>query len=39
MIPHSTHDDAWGVTRLPNAVISNGKGPTVILGEETMAMV
>jgi len=31
MIPHSTHDDAWGVTRLPIAVISNGKGPTVIL--------
>ena len=31
MIPHSTHDDAWGVTRLPMAVISNGKGPTVIL--------
>ncbi|HEX6092870.1 MAG TPA: succinylglutamate desuccinylase/aspartoacylase family protein [Dongiaceae bacterium] len=31
MIPHSTHDDAWGVTRLPIAVISNGKGPTVIV--------
>ncbi|MFM9842296.1 MAG: succinylglutamate desuccinylase/aspartoacylase family protein [Dongiaceae bacterium] len=31
MIPHSTHDDAWGVTRLPIAVISNGNGPTVIL--------
>ena len=31
MIPHSTHDDAWGVTRLPIAVISNGKGPTVII--------
>ncbi len=24
MIPHSPHDDAWGVTRLPIAVISNG---------------
>ncbi len=31
MIPHSPHDDAWGVTRLPIAVISNGTGPTVIL--------
>lgn len=31
MIPHSPHDDAWGVTRVPIAVISNGKGPTVIL--------
>lgn len=31
MIPHSPHDDAWGVTRLPLAVISNGEGPTVIL--------
>src|SRR6478672_10856385 len=31
MLPHSTHDDAWGVTRIPIAVISNGKGPTVIL--------
>jgi N2-acetyl-L-2,4-diaminobutanoate deacetylase len=31
MIPHSPHDDAWGVTRIPLAVISNGKGPTVIL--------
>ncbi len=29
MLPHSTHDDAWGVTRIPIAVISNGKGPTV----------
>jgi predicted deacylase len=31
MLPHSTHDDAWGVTRVPIAVISNGTGPTVIL--------
>jgi predicted deacylase len=31
MIPHSPHDDAWGVTRVPVAVLSNGKGPTVIL--------
>jgi predicted deacylase len=31
MIPHSPHDDAWGVTRIPIAVIANGKGPTVIL--------
>ena len=31
MIPHSPHDDAWGVTRVPVGVISNGNGPTVIL--------
>ena len=31
MIPHSPHEDAWGVTRLPIAVIANGSGPTVIL--------
>jgi predicted deacylase len=31
MIPHSPHDDAWGVTRLPIAVIGNGSGPTVIV--------
>ena len=31
MIPHSPHDDAWGVTRVPIAVIKNGTGPTVIL--------
>jgi predicted deacylase len=31
MIPHSPNDDAWGVTRLPIAVIANGKGPTIIL--------
>src|SRR5258708_20602445 len=31
MIPHSPHDDAWGATRVPVAVIKNGAGPTVIL--------
>lgn len=31
MIPHSPHDDAWGVTRIPIAVIANGTGPTVIM--------
>ena len=31
MIPHSPHDDAWGVTRVPVAVIANGKGPTVVI--------
>ncbi len=31
MIPHSPHDDAWGATRIPIAVIGNGNGPTVIL--------
>jgi N2-acetyl-L-2,4-diaminobutanoate deacetylase len=30
-IPHSPHDDAWGATRIPMAVISNGRGKTVIL--------
>ena len=30
-IPLSAHDDAWGVVRVPITVISNGKGPTVIL--------
>jgi len=30
-IPHSPHDDAWGATRIPLAVIRNGNGPTVIL--------
>ena len=30
-IPHSPHEDAWGVTQLPIGIISNGKGPTVIL--------
>jgi predicted deacylase len=31
MIPHSPHDDAWGATRIPIAVIANGDGPTVVL--------
>ena len=31
MIPHSPNDDAWGATRIPVAVIANGKGPTVII--------
>jgi hypothetical protein len=31
MVPHSPDDDAWGVTRVPIAVIANGTGPTVIL--------
>lgn len=31
MIPHSPHDDAWGVTRVPLAVIANGSGPTVVI--------
>src|SRR5438105_8851818 len=31
MIPHSPHDDAWGVTRVPIAIIKNGIGPTVLL--------
>jgi len=30
-IPHSPHEDAWGATRIPLAVIKNGTGPTVIL--------
>ncbi|MBX9457610.1 MAG: succinylglutamate desuccinylase/aspartoacylase family protein [Rhizobium sp.] len=30
-VPLSSHDDAWGVVPVPVAVISNGKGPTVIL--------
>ena len=31
MFPHSPHDDAWGATRVPIAVIANGRGPTVII--------
>jgi N2-acetyl-L-2,4-diaminobutanoate deacetylase len=31
MFPHSPHDDAWGVTRVPIAVIANGKGPTIVI--------
>jgi predicted deacylase len=30
-IPHSPHEDAWGATRIPLAVIANGAGPTIIL--------
>jgi N-alpha-acetyl-L-2,4-diaminobutyrate deacetylase len=30
-IAHSPHEDAWGATRIPIAVIKNGKGPTIIL--------
>jgi N2-acetyl-L-2,4-diaminobutanoate deacetylase len=30
-LPSSVHDDAWGVVRIPLAVIANGSGPTVIL--------
>ena len=31
MIPHSPHDDAWGVTRVPIAILANGNGPTVVI--------
>lgn len=31
MVPHSPHEDAWGVTRVPVGVIANGTGPTAIL--------
>lgn len=30
-LPYSPNDDAWGVIRIPLAVIANGTGPTVIL--------
>jgi hypothetical protein len=30
-VPHSVCDNAWGVIRVPIAVISNGSGPTVVL--------
>lgn len=30
-LPHSPHNDAWGVIPIPICVIRNGKGPTVIL--------
>ncbi|MDQ2803663.1 MAG: succinylglutamate desuccinylase/aspartoacylase family protein [Pseudomonadota bacterium] len=30
-LPLSVHDDAWGVIRIPIAVISRGTGPTVVL--------
>jgi len=29
--PHSPHEDAWGVTQIPIAVVANGTGPTVVL--------
>lgn len=31
MVPHSPDDDAWGVTRIPIAVVRNGAGPTVVV--------
>jgi N-alpha-acetyl-L-2,4-diaminobutyrate deacetylase len=31
MIPHSPHEDAWGVTRVPIAIVAHGSGPTVII--------
>ena len=31
MFPHSPHDDAWGVTRVPIVVIANGNGPTIVI--------
>lgn len=34
-VPLSVHDDAWGVIPIPIAVISNGRGPTVILEAAT----
>lgn len=30
-IAHSPHEDAWGATRIPIAVIAHGTGPTAIL--------
>ncbi|MDF0603307.1 succinylglutamate desuccinylase/aspartoacylase family protein [Psychromarinibacter sp. C21-152] len=30
-IPHSPHEDAWGTTRIPIAVVKNGDGPTAII--------
>lgn len=30
-IPHSPHEDAWGATQVPIAVIANGTGPTVLI--------
>ncbi len=30
-LPHSPHEDAWGVMPIPIAVIKNGEGPTVLL--------
>jgi predicted deacylase len=31
MLPYSTHEDAWGCTPVPIAVLGNGSGPTVII--------
>lgn len=36
-IPHSPHDDAWGVTQVPIAVLANGTGPTVVMEGATTA--
>ena len=30
-LPHSPHEDAWGVIPIPAAVIRNGDGPTAVL--------
>jgi N-alpha-acetyl-L-2,4-diaminobutyrate deacetylase len=30
-IPHSPHEDAWGVTPVPIGIVRNGSGPTVII--------
>jgi len=30
-LPHSPHDDAWGVIPIPVAVFNNGDGPTLVL--------
>ena len=30
-LPHSPHEDAWGVMPIPIAVIKNGSGPTVLM--------
>ncbi len=30
-LPHSPHEDAWGVMPIPIAVIKNGTGPTVLM--------
>ena len=30
-LPHSPHEDAWGVMPIPIAVLKNGTGPTVLM--------
>jgi predicted deacylase len=30
-LPHSPHEDAWGIVPIPAAVIANGSGPTLLL--------